>query len=295
MSFLEYLVPPSLRWKLRRFILPIDSNALVLEVGSGGNPYLRSNILLDKYIESSQRHFQPLIVDRPCFICDAQRLPFKDKVFDFVIAAHILEHVENPDQFLSELQRVAKSGYIEVPNVVFERLNPYHDHLNEVSLSKGGTLLVRKKVIPIPDPFLVDEYLRTSHQSILKLIKKNPFDFHIRLFWKDSIDFTLCQPCTIQSYQNTDAFREFSLNKALPISNEKVKTNLYLLARSCIQLALALLFHKPYNYKNLSTKQTSLLSSLLQCSSCNSISFDILNGLCVCKECNESFSLFGLN
>ena len=177
-----HLVPPAFRWKLRRFMLPIHKNNLVLEVGSGGNPYPRSNILLDKYIETGQRHFKPLTIDRPCFICDAQKLPFKDKAFDFVIAAHVLEHVDDPQQFLLEIQRVAKAGYIEVPNVVFERLNPYHDHQNEISLSNDNILLIRKKIIPKPDPFLVDEYERTSHDQILKLIKKNPYAFHEDIF-----------------------------------------------------------------------------------------------------------------
>ena len=291
---MKHLIPPSIIWKLRRFLLPINNNALVLEVGSGGNPYFRSNILLDKYIETSQRHFKPLTVDRPCFICDALCLPFRNKVFDFVIAAHVLEHVENPVQFLSELQRVAKAGYIEVPNVVFERLNPYHDHLNELSISQDGTLLIRKKIIPKPDPFLVDEYERTSHRSVLRLIKQNPFNFHITLFWHNEIKFSLCQPCTIEDYGEAETFNNFGDHVTIASSNEKAIATFFSIIRSCFHSNLANLFRKYYILQNLRSIKLPFLLSLLQCPSCNSKSFDIVDNNCICNDCNFKFPLLGL-
>ena len=50
----------------------------------------------------------------------------KDNEFDFVVASHVLEHVQDPVLFLSEIQRVSSiGGYIEVPtkledNFVFD-------------------------------------------------------------------------------------------------------------------------------------------------------------------------------
>ena len=38
-----------IKWSLRRVALKIPADALVLEVGAGGNPYPRSNVLLDAY------------------------------------------------------------------------------------------------------------------------------------------------------------------------------------------------------------------------------------------------------
>ena len=43
----------------------IPPNALVLEVGSGGNPYPRVKVLLEAYEETRERHWVPLIHDRP--------------------------------------------------------------------------------------------------------------------------------------------------------------------------------------------------------------------------------------
>ena len=49
-------------WALRRLHCPVDKAALVLEVGSGGNPYARANVLLDAYEETRERHWAPLVL-----------------------------------------------------------------------------------------------------------------------------------------------------------------------------------------------------------------------------------------
>ena len=79
-------------WALRRLHCPVGSDALVLEVGSGGNPYARANVLLDAYEETRQRHWAPLTTDRPTVLGFVEALPFRDGSFDFVIASHVLEH-----------------------------------------------------------------------------------------------------------------------------------------------------------------------------------------------------------
>lgn len=48
-------------------------------------------------------------------VADAHKLPFKDEEFDVVVCLETLEHVENPQQVLSEIKRVLKkSGYLVV-------------------------------------------------------------------------------------------------------------------------------------------------------------------------------------
>lgn len=46
----------SIAWALRRFHTPVAPSALVLEVGAGGNPYPRANVLLDAYEATRERH-----------------------------------------------------------------------------------------------------------------------------------------------------------------------------------------------------------------------------------------------
>src|SRR6266487_3930616 len=97
-----------IRWSLRRLHCPVSSSALVLEVGAGGNPYPRSNVLLDGFENSLERVEGELIKDRPLVLGLCEYLPFKNKSFDFVIASHVLEHTDQPERFLSELTRVGK-------------------------------------------------------------------------------------------------------------------------------------------------------------------------------------------
>lgn len=185
---------PSVAWSLRRLHIPIKPSALCLEVGSGGNPYFRSNVLLDAYLDTRQRHHEALIADRPTVIGKVENLPFKDKVFDFVIASHVLEHSSNPEVFLSELMRVGKAGYIEVPDALMERLNPYLDHRLELTLRKN-TLRIRKKTAWCLDSQL-DELYQGGAGSIIatKTIPKFPFDFHVRMYWENEIDYEVLNP-----------------------------------------------------------------------------------------------------
>ena len=51
-----------------------------------------------------------------------QKLPFKDKEFDYVILSHVLEHVSNIEEFTKEIERIAKAGYIELPTKLADNL-----------------------------------------------------------------------------------------------------------------------------------------------------------------------------
>ena len=181
-------------WAIRRLTIHIPSGALVLEVGSGGNPYPRSNVLLDAYENTQERHWDPLIHDRPTVLTFAENLPFKDKAFDYVIAAHVLEHSPYPEKFLSELQRVAHAGYIETPDSFMERINPYLDHRLEVTL-RDDCLVIRKKGSWAPDMDLVELYENRAKVLITReTIPRSPSVFHTRYFWRDKINYRVINP-----------------------------------------------------------------------------------------------------
>lgn len=183
-----------LAWALRRFHTPVDPQALVLEVGSGGNPYPRANVLLDAYESTRERHWVPLATDRPTVLGFVENLPFRDQAFDFVIAAHVLEHSSDPVRFIAELQRVARAGYIEVPDAFLERVNPYRDHRLEITC-RNGVLRIRKKGAWRAAPEVVELYedrvkpLMTRH-----LVPRHPFAFHVRYYWHGRIDYELVNP-----------------------------------------------------------------------------------------------------
>src|SRR5258708_4839020 len=166
MKLLRKIGRDDLAWSLRRLHVPVGSDALVLEVGSGGNPFPRSNVLLDAYEATRERNFQPLITDRPMVLGLIENLPFRDDAFDFAIACHVVEHSTDVSACLRELQRVARAGYIECPDAFFERINPYKDHRYEVT-ERDDVLVTRRKTSWIRDQDLVELYERR-----VKLSKK---------------------------------------------------------------------------------------------------------------------------
>jgi 2-polyprenyl-3-methyl-5-hydroxy-6-metoxy-1,4-benzoquinol methylase len=75
-------------------------------------------------------------------VADAQRLPFSNRVFDFMVVLETLEHVCQPIELLSEARRVLKPGgflVVSTPNRVItspdrQKTNPINDH-HEFELS----------------------------------------------------------------------------------------------------------------------------------------------------------------
>jgi hypothetical protein len=54
-------------------------------------------------------------------VCDREPFPFSDRQIDFAICSHTLEDVRDPVWVCSELIRVAKAGYVEVPSRLEEQ------------------------------------------------------------------------------------------------------------------------------------------------------------------------------
>ena len=212
MRFARVLGMEKVAWALRRLHCPVPRNALVLEVGSGGSPYARANVLVDAYEVTRERHWAPLVADRPTVLGFVENLPFRDGAFDFVIASHVLEHSPDPVRFIAELQRVARAGYIETPDAFMERVNPYHDHRLEVTV-RNNRLIIRKKAEWCVDPELVEMYEQQAKPWVAgQAIPNHPFDFHVRYYWSNRIDYEILNshvdaawaaPKTLAAYQPT--------------------------------------------------------------------------------------------
>jgi SAM-dependent methyltransferase len=182
MKFFRRLHMDSIAWSLRRIYCPVSKDALVLEVGSGASPYFRANVLCDAYEETQERFFTPLVHDRPTVLAFVESLPFKDNAFDFVIASHVLEHSSDPKRFITEIQRVAKAGYIEVPDAFMERLTHYGFHRLEITDGSSG-LVIRKKKNFIQDEEVVALFHNKARPFFPKWVARFPFQFHVRYYW----------------------------------------------------------------------------------------------------------------
>ncbi len=64
-----------------------------------------------------------------------EKLPFKDKEFDVALCTHVLEDLPTPFPVISEMQRVAKRGYISTPSMGRDMI---FSHYNLTDWETGG-------------------------------------------------------------------------------------------------------------------------------------------------------------
>ena len=93
----------------------------VLDLGCGYTANKNATVVAD--VQDLSNFYK----DKKFIKIDEKKLPFKDKEFDFVITSHVIEHVDDLDFFISEIERISNQGYIELPsklgdNLVFENL-----------------------------------------------------------------------------------------------------------------------------------------------------------------------------
>ena len=265
-----------LAWACRRLYCPVPQSALVLEVGSGGSPYFRANVLIDAYAITRERHWAPLITDRPSVLGMGEALPFKDNSFDFVIASHVLEHSAEPDKFIQELQRVAKAGYIETPDAFMERINPYWDHRSEVTV-RNGVLEIRKKPTWLSDPELVDLYEDRAKTLIAgTVIPSNPFSFHTRFYWVDHIPYRVINPEVDSKWMPPEMEMTTKIESSIKA----------IFGRFGLAIARTLFSQRRRN------REIKLLN-LLQCPSCGSAKLSLNVSVVICAKCEYKYDVVG--
>jgi hypothetical protein len=116
-----------------RIAASLPEAAKVLDVGGGAAPFPRATHVLDgmRFDEGGQQIVKLLEDVSPkrftrdtwyqADACDHKPWPYPDKYFDYATCSHMLEDIRDPIWVCSELQRVAKAGYIEVPSRIQEQ------------------------------------------------------------------------------------------------------------------------------------------------------------------------------
>ena len=179
-KYIDNLIKDNLHWN-------------ILDVGCGYTAHQNANTVCDTQDLSNfykEKNFIRL---------NSKNLPFKDNEFDFVIASHVMEHVENLQFFISELERVSKRGYIEVPtkledNLVFENRK---DHLWHMEFDDDNFNLIISKKKQYFEPFL-------TVSSIKQLNKYFQSSLVIQLYWENKIDYSIID-------EKNQEFKKFSL------------------------------------------------------------------------------------
>ena len=128
----------------RRLMETIPADAKVIDVGGGAAPFPRADYVIDSLPyagrdSGSDGNAHQQLGAAPRYsadrwiqidLCDRTPWPIADKAFDFATCSHLLEDVRDPIWICSELCRVAKAGYIEIPSRIVEQSkgveNPRH-------------------------------------------------------------------------------------------------------------------------------------------------------------------------
>jgi SAM-dependent methyltransferase len=118
--------------KLLASLAPTD---VVLDIGGWACPFNRANYVMDAEPYETRGFYKTVGLpasqggDREFFskdtwirrdICGREPYPFADRSVDCVICSHVLEDVRDPLWVCSEIVRIGKRGYIEIPSRLAE-------------------------------------------------------------------------------------------------------------------------------------------------------------------------------
>ena len=159
-------------------ILSKNINWNILDIGCGYRPHQNASVIAD--IQDFSEYYN----EKKFVQIKGKKLPFKDKEFDFVIASHVIEHVDDFEFFIKELERISSKGYIELPsrlgdNLVFENKNDhiwwfyFDDMTDELIVSKKNQLI---------DPFITVSTAKLFEEVFRESLV-------IELAWEEKIDY----------------------------------------------------------------------------------------------------------
>jgi len=159
-------------------ILSKNSNWKILDVGCGYRANKFATVISD--VQDLSGYYN----NRNFIRVSSKELPFKNKEFDFVIASHVIEHVEDFEFFIKELERVSNKGYIELPtrlgdNIVFENKS---DHIWWFKFNDHEDKIIASKKKQFIDPFIT--------VSMAKLLEKMFRESLVmELYWENTINY----------------------------------------------------------------------------------------------------------
>ena len=183
----------------------LGSRWKILDIGCGYRAHPSASVIAD--VQDLSNYYK----EKKFIKINEKKLPFKDKEFDFVIASHVIEHVEDFEFFIKELERISSKGYIELPsrlgdNLVFENKTDhiwwfiYDDINNKLLASKRNQLI---------EPFLT-----VSTAKIFEKIFRE--SLVIELVWDKKIDYQIdnsLQEYNIKKISFFELFRKYLSKK----------------------------------------------------------------------------------
>jgi len=192
-------------------ILDKNPDWKILDIGCGYSAHKNATVIADI------QDFADFYKKKRFIKIEEKNLPFKDKEFDFVISSHVIEHVEDVEFFIKELERISSKGYIELPsrlgdNLVFENVN---DHIWWFNYDDVNNRLVVSKKNQLIDPFIT---VSTSRNFFEKIFRES---LVIELAWEEKIEYKIDNKIR---YEN---FKKISFSKIVKKYLSKKIRNIY--------------------------------------------------------------------
>ena len=173
-----------------------QNNWEILDIGCNIAPVEFAQTVADvqnfsKFYEEKSKKFV-LIKDK--------NLPFSNNQFDFVYASHVIEHVEDLSFFISELKRISRQGYIELPTILEDNIvlstNSSDDHKWMFKFDDVEKVLLVEKKKQLIEPFI-------THGVLFDSLRKNfRSSLVLELYWENEINYE---------------FRDFTIKAKKPI------------------------------------------------------------------------------
>ena len=179
-------------------ILEENLNWKILDIGCGYRANKNASIIADI------QDFSDFYKEKEFVKIEGKNLPFKDKEFDFVIASHVIEHIDNFEFFIKELERISSKGYIELPsrlgdNLVFENKN---DHIWWFCFDDVTNQLIASKKNQLIDPFIT-----VSTAKLLEKIFRE--SLVVELAWEEKIDYKINNQIRQENFKKISFFKLF--------------------------------------------------------------------------------------
>jgi len=203
----------------KRILRLLKEDSVVLDIGGWDKPFNRANYVLDLH-QFNTRGFHgrqggeaEFFNENRWIIHDVnskKKLPFKDKQFDFVICSHVMEDIRDPLWLCSEITRIGKAGYIEMPSMKTElsigaMSNKYAGYYHHRWLTE----IIEDKIIFRFKPHFIhnDKRFHFSRAFFNKLSEKDKVEF---IFWKNKFN---CEERIQISRDKVEGFIESFIRK----------------------------------------------------------------------------------
>jgi hypothetical protein len=179
---------------------------VVLDIGGWAHPFNRADFIMDlepyetrgyynrafarsnpiPAIGGTAEHFSAATwIQRD--ICDRAPFPFANKSIDFVICSHTLEDIRDPLWVCSEMTRIGKAGYIEVPSRLWESCRGMERGIAGLSHHRWLIEIEDTKIAFMQKYHSIHSWRRSLPHSVLKNTQEQ--DAVQWMFWKAQFDF----------------------------------------------------------------------------------------------------------